>query len=140
MFTKSFLGKKDLNNFCKSSKEAGIGSDAGFLFPPFIFYVYFAKMPCSGTSHSAFASACKPVEHLIALPRQHEFSDSRAASASMAGENTYQGGNNGIMPAAPDPPASTTLLTPLLEINKPQHLIQEPYLPYSDRSHTKTVG
>lgn len=140
MFTKSFLGRKDLNNFCQPSKEAGIGSDAGFLFPPFILYMYFAKMPCYRTSHSAFASACKPVEHLIALPQQHKFSDSRAAPASMAGENSYQGGNNGMMPAAPDHPPSTTLLTPLLKINEPQHLVQKPYLPYSDRSHPNTVG
>lgn len=30
---KTILGKEDLNNFCQPSKGAGIGSDAGFLFP-----------------------------------------------------------------------------------------------------------
>lgn len=87
-------------------------------FSPFNFYVHFAKMPCYAET-LAFTSTHQPVEHTITLLWQPEFSNSRAAWASMAGENTCQAGNNGVELAAPNPPPPAILLKPLLKITSP---------------------
>lgn len=97
---KIILGKEDLNNFCQPSKGAGMGSDAGFLFP-LLSYMCFAKMPGYATRHSAFASMPKPVGHTLALIQDPQFSNSRAAGASTAGESAYQVGNNGVKAGSP---------------------------------------
>lgn len=65
----------------------------------------------------------RPVEDMITLLSQPEFSNSRAALASVTRGNTIKKKNNGAKPAAPAPPSHATLWIPLLKITSNEPLI-----------------
>lgn len=132
MFTKPFLGGENLNNFCQPSKGAGAESDPGILFP----LLSYLRVLCQdallwNNTKCLQKSLCKPqrpVEDVITLLSQPEFSYSRAAPASVTRGNTYQAENQQSQASSP---SSSIPLYPSAEDN-PQ---RAPYLPHRGWSH-----
>lgn len=112
---KTILGRENLNNFCQPSKGAGVGSDPGILFPLLSYLRVFCQDALLWNNTKCLQKCLgkppRPVEEMITLLSQPEFSNSRAALASVTRGNSYGAENNGAKPAAPAPPSHATLCT-----------------------------
>lgn len=135
MFTKPFLGGKNLNNFCQPSKGAGFGSDPGILFPRLSYLRVFCQDALLWNNTKCLQKhLCKPqrpVEDVITLLSQPEFSYSRAASVTRG--NIYQAENQRSQGSSPSSSIPCHTLYPSAEDN-PQ---RAPYLPHRGWSHPK---
>lgn len=78
----------------------------------------------------------RPVEDMIILPLQPEFSNSRAAPASVTRGNTYRAKNQWSQASSPSSSTPHHTLDPSAEDN----LLRAPYLPHRGRSHPQTTG
>lgn len=134
---KTILGRENLNNFCQPSKEADVGSDPGILFPLLSYLRVFCQDATLWNNTKCLQKCLhkphRPVEDMITLLSQPEFSNSRAALAS--GEEKYLSSRKTM-----EPSQQPQLLHPTLFPSAEDILQWTPYLPHRGRSHPQTTS
>lgn len=124
---KTILGKENLNNFCQPRKGAGVGSDPGILFPLLSYLRVFCQDALLWNNTKCLQKCLRkphrPVEEMITFLSQPEFSNSRAALASVIRGNPYQAEKQWSQASSPSSSIPCHTLYPLLKITSKEPLI-----------------